>query len=97
MDKRQDNVSDRVDNRQEFRQDAWDEYGYHSHSEWYEDRWKYAMGAALTVATFRALSCQTTTVVVGNVTYTQCASTWYQRSYTAGSTTYIVVNAPAGY
>lgn len=100
-DDRQDNIDDRrefrqsnIEDRQEFRQDAWDEYGYHDYDEWYEDRWKYAMGASLTVAMFSSLSCQPTTVIAGGVTYYRCVDTWYQRVYSGGSTTYVVVNAP---
>ena len=83
--------------RQEFRQDAWDEYGYHNYDEWYEDRWKYAMGASLTAATFRSLSCTMKDVSVAGVSYYQCGPTWYQRAYSGGSTTYVVVIAPAGH
>jgi hypothetical protein len=90
---RQDNMQD----RREFRQNAWQEYGYRDYDEWYEDRWKYAMGASLSVTTFRALTCQPTVVLVGSVSYYQCASTWYRRTYMQGSTTYVVVSAPAGY
>jgi cysteinyl-tRNA synthetase len=49
------------------------------------------------MATFSALSCQTTTVVVGAVSYYQCGPTWYNRRYMGGSTTYVVVNTPPGY
>jgi hypothetical protein len=70
---------------------------HYSSSEFYEDRWKYALGASLTAATFRTLSCTSTTVLVSGVTYTQCGTSWYQRGYSGGSTTYVVVHAPAGY
>jgi len=96
-DDRQEFRQDRIQDRQEFRQDAWKEYGYHGYDEWYEDQWKYALGATLTIATFQALACQPTVVMVGTVSYYQCASTWYQRTYSGGSVTYIVVNPPAGY
>jgi hypothetical protein len=55
------------------------------------------VGATLTAATFTALTCQPTTVVVGNVSYYQCGTAWYKRSFYSGNTTYIVVNAPPGY
>ncbi len=32
---------------------------------------------------------------VGNTTYYQCGTTWYQREYASSGTTYIVVNNPA--
>jgi hypothetical protein len=49
------------------------------------------------MATFHSLSCRTTTVVVTGVSYYQCGSSWYQRGYSGGSTTYVVINAPPGY
>jgi hypothetical protein len=95
FDQRQDNVSDRT----EFRQDAYKEHGgyYNNRNEFYENRWKWAVGATLTAATIGALSCTRTTVVVGNVTYTQCGTHWYQPQYAGGNVTYIVVNAPPGH
>jgi len=33
-------------------------------------------------------------VVVGNVTYQQCGSTWYQPRYAGSQVTYVVVNPP---
>jgi hypothetical protein len=102
LDDRQDNRADRQDHRQdqakdrqEYRQDHYDDHHY-SYGEFYEDRWKYTVGASLTVVTYRALSCTTTTVVVGSVTYYSCGGTWYNRSYSGGNVTYIVVNAPPG-
>jgi hypothetical protein len=92
QDNRQDGMKDRQNNRQEHYEDHHYNYG-----EYYEDRWKYAMGASLTMATFRALSCTTTTVVAGNVTYYGCGGSWYNRAYSGGTTTYIVVNAPPGH
>ena len=88
-----------MDDRQDFRQDAYDDRRDHwdDHHDFYEDRWKFAVGATLTAATVRALTCTTTTVVVGGVTYYSCGPTWYKRGYSGGSVIYIVINAPAGY
>lgn len=106
FEQRQGNRDDRFDQRQEnvqgrteFRQDAYKEHHeyHHGYNEFYEDRWKYAMGATLTAATFRALTCTPTTVIVGNVSYSQCGTHWYRRTYTGGSVTYIVVTTPPGY
>ena len=91
---RQDNRQDLVNDRQEFRQDVYGEY--QERNEWYEDRWKYAVGASLTAATFRTLTCASRTVVVNGVTYYNCGPTWYSRAYTGGSVTYVVVTAPSG-
>jgi hypothetical protein len=109
-DDRQDNRNDAREDSQDYRTDAREdrqqqrniarsEYQEHHHgySEFYEDRWKYAVGASLTAATFRTLSCTPTTVIVGGVSYYQCGSTWYNRGYSGGSTTYVVINAPPGY
>jgi hypothetical protein len=68
----------------------------YTYDEWSEDRWRWRVGASLTAASFRSLSCTPTTVVVGSTTYYQCGSTWYNRAYSGGQVTYIVVNAPAG-
>lgn len=99
QDGRTDRLDDRLDNRQDARHEIREHYEDHhyNYGEYYEDRWKYALGASLTMATFRALSCTTTTVVVGNVTYYGCGSSWYNRAYSGGTTTYIVVNAPPGH
>jgi hypothetical protein len=96
---RWDDRSDRMDDRQDFRQEAYDDHhGWgHGHHEFYDDAWKYAVGASLTAATFRALTCASRTVVVNGVSYYNCGPTWYNRAYSGGSTTYVVVNAPAGY
>ena len=96
---RQDFRQDTISDRQDFRQNAYDEHSeyWRDHHEYYEDRWRFAVGASLTASAFRSLSCASNTVVVGGVTYYQCGSTWYQRSYTGGNVTYIVVTAPAGH
>lgn len=106
---REDNREDWQQHRQDMqedRQDYMDSARYqrhenveewHTYDEWAEDRWRWRVGATLTAATFRSLSCTTTTVVVGNVTYYQCGSTWYNRAYSGGQVTYIVVNAPPGH
>jgi cysteinyl-tRNA synthetase len=55
------------------------------------------VGSVLTVSVFKALTCNTETIVVGNVTYYRCGTTWYSRAHQGGSVTYVVVAAPAGY
>ena len=70
---------------------------WHGYDEYYDDAWKFAVGASLTYAAFSALTCNTTTVIVSGVTYYQCGPTWYNRAYAGGSVTYVVVNAPPGY
>jgi hypothetical protein len=65
--------------------------------DWYDDRYRRRVGVSLTYATFRSLSCTSTTVIVGGVTYYRCGADWYSRAYTGGNVTYIVVTAPAGH
>lgn len=75
--------------RAEFRSDRRSE-----RREWYEDRWRRRVGASLTLATFRSLSCHTTVVVVGNVAYHRCGTDYYRRYVYGGGVTYVVVVAP---
>ena len=57
----------------------------------------YAIGTTITASAYTSLGCTPTTVVVGGVTYSQCGGAWYQPTYAAGGTTYVVVEAPEGY
>ena len=74
----------------------------HRHGGRYYDRHYHPVATAAAVATTAAvigsivysLPSNCTTVVVGNVSYRQCGSTWYQPRYAGGSTTYVVVNDP---
>lgn len=90
---RYDNVGDVRKERYEHRHD----YRKERH-EWYEDRWKRrTIGGTLTLASFSSLTCTTTTVVVGGVTYYRCGNDWYQRAYRSSEVVYIIVEAPSGY
>jgi hypothetical protein len=95
FDQRQDNRNDRYDDRRhstaEYRGERSEMH------EFYEDRWRYRVGASISAASFRSLQCASSSVVVNGVTYYNCGSSWYQRGYGGGSVTYIVVNAPAGH
>ena len=62
-----------------------------------EQRGRRRVGASLTAASFRALTCTPTIVAVRSVTYYSCAGSWYRRYYQKGAVTYVVVNAPVGY
>jgi len=94
-DTRRDVKDDARDTRRAVRHEIRDER--EDHHEWHEDRWKRRAGAALTISAFRALSCTTSTIVVGSITYYSCGGTWYQRANQGGDVVYIVVTAPAGY
>lgn len=65
--------------------------------EYWEDRQRRRIGASLTVASYRALTCQPVTVIVDGVAYYGCAGDWYTRRVYSGSVTYVVVTAPPGY
>lgn len=65
--------------------------------EWHEDRWRRRIGASLTAATFRALTCAPTVVIIGSVHYYSCGVNWYRRTYVGSSATYVVVAPPSGY
>lgn len=91
-DRRQDRGGDRHDRRDDRHDDHHDRRD--ERHEWHEDRWKRRVGAHLTVAAFRALSCSMSTTVVNGVTYYGCGGTWYNRRYVSGQVTYVIVEAP---
>ena len=96
---RGDRQYDIQDARKERRED-WQDYGddvRDDRRDWYNDRYRYRVGSSITYATFRSLSCTSTTVHVNGVTYYRCDNDWYSRAYSGGNVTYIVVKAPAGY
>lgn len=101
------NRQDEITQRQSNRQRAYDD---HHDDHW--DNWgpwgyaaagaavvagAYAVGTVISAATYGALSCAPTTVIVGGVTYSRCGTTWYQPTYGGGGVTYIVVAPPPGY
>jgi hypothetical protein len=54
-----------------------------------------AVATAVAVGTVvRSLPPSCTSVVVGNVAYQQCGSTFYQPRYSGSQVTYVVVNPP---
>lgn len=65
--------------------------------EYWEDRRRRRIGATLTVATYRALTCEPITVIANGVTYYGCAGDWYTRRVYSGTVTYVVVTTPPGY
>ncbi len=90
---RRDEAQKNVDERRENRQDYRNEY-YDDRNEFYDDWRRYGVGTSITVVTFDSLSCTTTSSSVGGVTYYECGDVWYNRVYTGGSVSYVVVNAP---
>jgi hypothetical protein len=88
MDRNQDRRDDRYDNQKEYRDDR---------HEYVEDRYRRRVGTALTISAWNSLTCAPRTVYVGGVSYYQCGSYWYNRAYSGGSVTYVVVTTPAGY
>jgi len=89
---RRENRQDRGQNRRENRGNVRDE-----RREWHEDRWRRHRARHITRAAFRSLSCRSTVIVVGNVTYYSCGGTYYERVYQGGEVVYVVVTAPSGY
>ncbi len=54
-----------------------------------------AVATAVAVGTVvRSIPPSCTSVMVGNVAYQQCGSTWYQPRYAGSQVTYVVVNPP---
>jgi hypothetical protein len=53
-----------------------------------------AVTAAVVGSVVHSLPPQCSTVVVGNATYQQCGSTWYQPRYAGTQVNYVVVNPP---
>jgi hypothetical protein len=54
-----------------------------------------AVATAVAVGTVaRSIPPSCTTVMMGNVAYHQCGSTWYQPRYAGSEVTYVVVNPP---
>jgi hypothetical protein len=97
---RADNRRDHASERREVRRDVRSERREvrrdvrSERHEWYEDRWKRRVGARLTHATYRTLSCSSTIVVIDGVAYHRCGPNWYRRYVHGGSVTYVVVVAP---
>lgn len=99
--KRQDALSQRQEDRQEFAEDFdWDEY-----DTWESDEMDFFWGASFgfvtgmvfTSAAMNDMSCTMTPVTVDFVGYYRCGPTWYTRTLSGGDVTYVVVNPPPGY
>jgi hypothetical protein len=107
---RQQEITQRQQNRQGYAQGSredWQDY----HNDW--DNWDnlggyvaagaavaagaYVVGTIVNAASYSAMSCTPTNVVVNGITYSQCGSTWYQPTYSGSDVSYVVVNPPPGY
>jgi hypothetical protein len=51
----------------------------------------------LTYRAFRALSCRSTIIIHGGISYYGCGGTYYERVYQSGAVVYVIVAAPPGY
>jgi len=94
---RQDAARDRQNDRQDAARDIHDD-----REDWYDDRRRrvataIVIGSVISAASWNSMSCARTSVVVDGITYWSCDGAWYQSSYSGGSVTYVVVDAPAGY
>ena len=70
--------------------------------DWHDDRRRRrairaVVGATLTLASWNALTCTRTRVMVNGVIYYSCGAAWYQGYYSGAHLTYVVVNTPPGY
>jgi hypothetical protein len=84
------------------RQEWWEEEGGHYYdgyeaSSWMAAGMMFAVGATLTAAAVASLSCTMTPVAVSGTTYYRCGNQWYERAFTNGQVTYVVINPPAGH
>ena len=82
-----DQVQDRYDNRQEFRNDS-KEY-YNDRQEWYENAWR--RGAYYSAARWASVGCNNV-VYVNGIRYYDCDGVRYEQVYRGGEVTYIIVN-----
>jgi len=89
---RQERREERQDRRDEIRDEAGNQPddNYDDDHEHY-----YYYGHSANVYT--SLPCAGEAVVVDGVTYWQCGSTWYTRTFSGGDVTYVATRAPAGY
>ena len=70
--------------------------------DWHDDRRRRrairaVVGMTLTLASWNALTCTRTRVIVNGVIYYSCGAAWYQGYYSGAQVTYVVVNTPPGY
>ena len=70
--------------------------------DWHDDRRRRrairaVVGMTLTLASWNALTCTRTRVIVNGVIYYSCGAAWYQGYYSGANVTYVVVNTPPGY
>ena len=107
-DEHQDDIQEarkeRREDRQDFiddeRDDYWDDHRYgYGYGYGYGSSTTIIVGGAVAGGStaITTLPCKTSAVVVNGVSYYNCSSTWYQRSYAGNQVTYIAVDSPAGY
>jgi hypothetical protein len=108
---RQQSASQRQEDRQDFYEDEVQPYGGYRYygSGWEDDDFAagmvtgFVVGTTLSMAAAQSMSsspqasCTMTTVPVAGATYYQCGPNWYQKSYTEGEVTFVVVAPPPGY
>ena len=81
------------EDRQDYIDDEWDDHYHHGGAAFVTG---VAVGAAASSNYVTHVPCNTT-VIVNNVTYYNCDSTWYSRGSQGGDVVYIITSAPAGY
>ena len=90
QEKRQEAIKKLQENRQDFIEDRYDDH-------WDSHHGFAAVGVAATTVYIVNLPCTTTAVVVDDVSYYKCSSTWYKRGYSGSQVVYVAVDAPPGY
>jgi hypothetical protein len=100
----QDARKDRMDDRQEFADDHYDDYHHHGY---YDNDGAVLAGVIVGAAIVGAatastgyvtvLPCSAPAIIVDGVSYYNCSSTWYQRGYAGGQVSYVVGGPPPGY
>ncbi len=75
------------ENRQDFIDDQIDD--------WYDDYGYYGRLLSL-LNVYVSMPCTYTVTQVGNVTYYQCGSVWYNQVYNQGTVNYVEIAAPKG-
>jgi hypothetical protein len=85
--------------RQEYkeRQEYYERQEYKEYQEFREDRFQFVVGASLSMAAFRSLTCTSNKIIVNGTVFYSCGGHWYNPVYQGTQVTYVIVNAPSGY
>jgi hypothetical protein len=97
------------EDRQDFYEDEVDDYWWHGDADDFAAGMLtgFVVGTTLSAAQAQSMSassssgsqpsCTMTTVPVADTTYYRCGPNWFQKAYTGGQVSYVVVAPPPGY